>query len=274
MKTIVITGSTRGIGRGLAEEFLKLGCNVVISGRSSDTVAETIMNLAKKYSPEQVHGCACDINKVTEIQAMWDQSKARFGQIDYWINNAGMSIPRAHLVDSKSPDLKNIVATNLTGVLLSNQIVLKGMLEQDAGQIWNMEGFGSDGATQPGMVAYGATKRAVNYLNSALQKEVKGTNVMVNTLSPGIVVTELLLGDYDLTSAEWQKSKKIFNILADTVETVAPFLAKGVLAATKSGTKVAWLTNFKAFRRFMGAAFNKRDLFKDYEINTEVSKVS
>jgi len=113
------------------------------------------------------------------------------------------------------------------------------------------------------MCAYGATKRAVNYVNKALQKEVKGTEVQVCTLSPGIVITDLLLGDYDTSSPEWEKSKKIFNILGDTVATVTPYLVDGILKADKSGAKVVWLTGGKAFSRFMTAGFNKRDLFAD-----------
>jgi len=137
------------------------------------------------------------------------------------------------------------------------------MLAQGSGQIWNMEGFGSNDATQPGMAAYGATKRAVTYLNKALQKEVKGTAVQVNTLSPGIVVTDLLLSDYDLKSEQWKKARKIFNILGDKVETVTPWLVEKILATDGSGAKVAWLTGGKAFRRFLTAGFNKRDLFAD-----------
>ena len=79
------------------------------------------------------------------------------------------------------------------------------------------------------------------------------------------MVTDLLIGDYDTASAEWQKSKKIFNILGDTVETVTPFLADGILKADKSGAKVAWLTGGKAFLRFMTAGFNKRDLFAELQ---------
>ena len=115
------------------------------------------------------------------------------------------------------------------------------------------------------MVAYGATKRAVTYLNKALQKEVKGSVVQVCTLSPGIVVTDLLTGDYDLESDEWQKAKKILNILGDNVETVTPYLAEGILNTDKSGAKVAWLTGGKAFVRFLTAGFNKRDLFAHIE---------
>ncbi|WP_339719558.1 SDR family NAD(P)-dependent oxidoreductase [uncultured Paraglaciecola sp.] len=115
----------------------------------------------------------------------------------------------------------------------------------------------------PGMIVYGATKRAVTYLNKSLQKEIKGTQVQVNTLSLGIVVTDLLIGDYDTSSPEWHKVKKIFNILGDKVETVTPWLVNGILATKKTATTVAWLTGGKAFWRFMSAAFNKRDLFAE-----------
>ena len=187
----------------------------------------------------------------------------RFGRVDVWINNAGMSIERKPLQEADPADIQAIVETNLTGALLANRIVAAAMLTQGGGQIWNMEGFGSGGQVQPGMTAYGATKRAVNYMIKSLQKDLKDTPVQVCTLSPGIVVTDLLVGDYDTSSEAWTKAKKIFNILGDTVETVTPWLADQVLASNKPNAKVAWLTGGKAFGRFMTAGFNKRDLFAD-----------
>lgn len=265
MKTVVITGSTRGIGLGLAGQFLEQGCRVVVSSRHQDDVDNTIVALADAYGAEQVSGWRCDITKTEDLQGLWDFAQERFGTVDIWINNAGMSVSRKAfwLLDNSS--IERIVTTNLTGMLLANKIVLKGMVKQNHGQIWNMEGFGSDGMTQIGMTAYGSTKCAVNYLNKSLKKEVAATQVQVCTLSPGIVVTDLLTGDYDLQSEEWQKTKKIFNILADTVDTVAPYLVKGILNSNHNGAKVAWLTNRKAAFRFMTAMFNKRDLFTEIE---------
>ncbi len=260
MKTVVITGSTRGIGRGLAESFLDLGCQVVISGRREAVVQATVQALSDRF-PGKVGGVACDVTDVTALQRLWDEARNLFGRVDIWINNAGMSIARKPLSEADPQDIAAIVNTNLTGILLANRVVLAGMQAQGAGQIWNMEGFGSNGMTQVGMIPYGATKRAVNYLIKGLQKEVKGTPLQVCTLSPGIVVTDLLVGDYDQASEEWAKAKRIFNILGDTVETVTPWLARQVLATDKSGAKVEWLTTGKAFSRFMTAAFNKRDLF-------------
>lgn len=265
MKSVVVTGSTRGIGKGLAREFLKRGCRVVISGRSQPGVDAVVAELAAEYGAERVTGKACDITNVEHLQGLWDQAESVFGTVDVWVNNAGISITRDPLQEQSPQDISNIVNTNLGGILLANHVALKAMTQRGHGQIWNMEGFGSGGQTQAGMCAYGATKRAVNYINKSLQKEVKGSNIQVCTLSPGIVVTDLLLGDYDLQSAAWQKSKKIFNILGDTVETVTPFLVEGILNTRKSGATVAWLTGGKAFRRFMLAGFNKRDLFSNME---------
>ena len=260
MKTVVITGSTRGIGRGLAEAFLAQGCKVLVAGRGTAAVESVVAALEARY-PGKVAGAACDITQAAQLDNLWRVACAKFTRVDVWINNAGMSIARGPLHKAKAADIEAIVATNLTGALLANRIVIAEMLKQGGGQVWNMEGFGSNGATQPGMAAYGATKRGINYLIKALQKELKGTPVQVCTLSPGIVVTDLLIGDYDLKSKEWVKAKKIFNILGDTVETVTPWLAAQVLASNKPGATVAWLTTGKAFGRFMSAGFKKRDLF-------------
>lgn len=265
MKTVVITGSTRGIGLGLAENFLVRGCRVVISGRKQNQVDQVVAELAARHSNGSVAGKACDISQVDEIRALWDHAKETFQNVDIWVNNAGISIRRAPLHQQSHQDVETLIQTNFIGLMLANQVALVGMHSQGFGQIWNMEGFGSNGQSVAGMAAYGASKRAVNYLNQSLQKEVKGSQVQVCTLSPGIVVTQLLTGDYDLKSEEWKKAKKLFNVLGDTVETVTPFLVDGVLAANKSGSTVKWLTNRKALWRFMTAAFNKRDLFKSVE---------
>jgi len=263
MKTVVVTGSTRGIGRGLVEEFLKRGCRVAVSGRSQSPVDEVVTELSGLYGAANVTGHACEISSEVDLQGLWDTAVAAFGGVDVWINNAGISIARKPLHEQSAQSLQDIVSTNLFGALLACKVAIGNMHTQGHGQVWNMEGFGSTGQKAPGMVAYGATKRAVNYINACLQKEVVDTPVQVCTLSPGMVVTDLLVGDYDLQSDEWQKAKKIFNILGDKVETVTPFLVDGILSADKTGAKVAWLTTPKAFKRFMTAAFNKRDLFDD-----------
>jgi NAD(P)-dependent dehydrogenase (short-subunit alcohol dehydrogenase family) len=258
MKTVVITGSTRGIGRGLAEQFLARACKVVVSGRAAADVEAVVAEL---HGGENLTGRACDVTDIDALQGLWNHAGERFGKVDVWINNAGVDIPHRPLWDADPEDLRRIVDINLTGILLANKVVMAGMKTQGHGQVWNMEGFGSNGMVQAGMAPYGATKRAVNYLNKALRKDAEGTGIQVCTLSPGIVLTDLLLQDYDRQSEEWQRARRIFNIMADTVETVTPWLADGVLKTDRDGAKVEWLTGPKIGWRFMTSAFRKRDLF-------------
>ncbi len=265
MKNVVVTGSTRGIGNGLAREFLKRGCRVIITGRDPEPVNAVIDALAGEFGDDKVAGTICEVSSHDSLANLWQFAVDMFGSVDIWINNAGMSIERKPLAEQSARDIETIVAVNLTGLLLACKVAISGMLAQGSGQVWNMEGFGSGNQTASGMTAYGATKRAVTYVNKALQKEVEDGPVQVCTLSPGIVVTDLLTGDYDLKSDEWRKAKKILNILGDKVETVTPSLVDGILETDKSGAKVAWLTPGKAFLRFLTASFNKRDLFEDVE---------
>jgi short-subunit dehydrogenase len=153
-----------------------------------------------------------------------------------------------------------VVDVNLVGVLTGSAVALRGFLAQGHGQLWNMEGFGSGGQKAPGMAVYGASKRAVTYFTQALLKDTKGTPVQVGLLSPGIVLTELLTGDYESDPEGFAKAKMVFNFLGVRVETVTPWLVDRVLSTDRTGAHVQWLTKRKAFARF-ATAFRKRDLF-------------
>lgn len=263
MKTVVVTGSTRGIGRGLAEEFLKRQCKVVISGRNQAQADAVVTELGAEYGNENVAGKACEITVIDDVRGLWKHAKDVYGTVDVWVNNAAISLKTKPIWEHQPEELAQIASVNLGAAMVVNNIVIGGLLEQGKGQIWNMEGFGSDGRAQAGMTPYGATKRAIRYMNKSLQKEVADTNVQVCTLSPGMVTTDMLVGDYDRNSEEWQRIKRFFNILADKVETVTPFLAEGILAADRNGAKVVWLTTGKVLGRFLTAKFAKRDLFGD-----------
>jgi NAD(P)-dependent dehydrogenase (short-subunit alcohol dehydrogenase family) len=258
---VVVTGSTRGIGRGLAESFLDRDCRTMVTGRSPSAVDQAVGELGDRFGAELVGGCPVDVTEIDQLRTLWATAVDRFGQVDIWINNAGASAKRKPLWEQSADEISRVVDTNLTGSLLASKVALEGMVAQGHGALWNMEGFGSNNEAQIGMAAYGASKRAVKYLNKALQKDIAGTGVLANTLSPGIVATDLLVDDYDHTSEEWAKAKKIFNILGDNVETVTPWMAEKVLATDKTGQRVAWLTKRKAAGRFMTSSFNQRELF-------------
>lgn len=264
MKTIIITGSTRGIGLGLAKQFLSRGCSVVLSGRTKQTLEKELESLGKTFGAEKVFGTTCDVGVYESVQALWDAGTAKFGKIDIWINNAGVSAPSVPLWELSPMDIAAVVNTNLTGTLFGCKVALEGMLKQGSGQIYNFEGHGSDDRKIIGLATYGSTKRAVRYLTETLLLETKNTPVQVCTLSPGIVLTDLIFKQLKRAPKEKrEKNIKIYNILADTVETVTPWLAEQVLANNRSGAKIAWLTPAKVVTRFIGALVKKRDLFKD-----------
>jgi len=262
MKTIVITGSTRGIGLGLAREFLKHGCRVMLSGRTKETLDSALEALGREFGAEKVHGITCDVGVYENVQALWDAAAERFGRIDIWINNAGVNTPSVPLWQLPAHEISAVVTTNLTGTLLGCKAAIAGMLRQGSGQVYLFEGHGSDDRIIMGMAPYGATKRAIRYLNRSLQLDIQDTPVQVGTISPGIVLTDLILDQLKAAPPEKrQKNIKIYNILADTVETVTPWLAERVLENTKPAARIAWLTGPKIMGRFLTAGFRKRNLF-------------
>lgn len=258
---VVITGSTRGIGAGLATSFLDRGCAVVVSGRAPDVVAAAAGELAAVHGENRVLGVACDVTDRASLQALWDATVARFGRVDHWVLNAGVSQPLEPVWALDPTDIDTVVATNLTGTLHGVAVAAQGLRgQQGGGFVWLMEGFGSDGRTTAGLAAYGATKRAVRYLAKALAVDAEDVpGLRIGTLSPGIVVTDLLTAELDESTERGRKAAKVYRVLADRVETVTPWLADRVLAATRPGTKVAWLTSRKAAVRFATAAFSRRD---------------
>jgi NAD(P)-dependent dehydrogenase (short-subunit alcohol dehydrogenase family) len=263
VQTIVVTGSTRGIGRGLAVEFLKRGHQVVISGRSPDAVSRAVQDLGAGNS---LLGHTCDVRELASVQALWDAAVGRFGRVDMWINNAAIATDRLRLDELPGDQIVATIDTNLAGTLFGCKVALAGMLKQGSGQIYTFEGFGSDGMTSPGLAVYGSTKRAIRYLTQALAKEYRDSPVLIGSLSPGIVATDLLVySSKTRDPGEWQRAKRVMNILGDTVETVTPWLAEQALANQKQGARIAWLTRGKALRRFLTAPFIKRDLISELE---------
>jgi len=256
-KVVVVTGGTRGIGRGLVEAFLDRGCAVAFCGRSAASVDATVEALQGR----SVVGVVADVTDEAGMTKLWDEATATFGRVDVWVNNAGISAPRAPFQELSVSQVRDVLETNLLGSVTGSSVALRGFLGQGRGQLWNMEGFGSGGQMVAGMATYGASKRAVTYFTKALLKDTKGTAVQIGLLSPGIVVTDLLVGDYAGNPEQLAKAKKVFNILGDRVETVTPWLADRVLATDRTGAHVQWLTKPKAFGRFASAPVRKRDLF-------------
>ena len=192
---------------------------------------------------------------------MWEAARDHFGQIDIWINNAGMAHPETEIYNYTPVKVKRVIETNIIGAMYGAIVAMKGMQEQGFGSLYNMEGLGSDGRVIKGMTLYGTTKSALSYLTKAMAKETQGTPVLVGGLRPGMVATKLITEQYEGHPEEWERVKGIFNILSDRVETVTPWLARQILSNTKHGATIAWLNKRKLLARFLTAPFHKRNVF-------------
>ena len=260
-KHVIITGSTRGIGYGLAKSFLSHGCSVTISGRGAKAVDKTVADLKSRYEAGFIFGQACDVTILEQVQSLWDRSVEQFGKVDIWINNAGTSGERGLIWELPADEVHIPITTNVLGTVYGVQVAMKGMLTQGVGAIYNMEGMGSDGRKHAGLTMYGTSKCAIHYLTESLALEAKDTPVIIGALRPGMVITDMITDRYKDRPEEWERAKRIFNIIADRVENVTPWLAEKVLANQKSGATLAYSSTWKLFWRFLSQPFVKRDLF-------------
>lgn len=257
MKKIVITGSSKGIGYGLAKYFLEEGHKVVIVGSTEKSTMSAYNKFVKTF-PTSVYKVPCDVTDYAQVVNLGHKAAALMGGIDIWINNAGISQPAipTHLLSEEQ--IRKIVDVNIHGVINGSKFAMNYFIKKRGGALYNMEGLGSDGRIAANVGYYGSSKRFVRYYTRVLAKENKNKNIIVARLSPGMVTTDLLLKDIE-KSKNKEKTLKIFNILADKVEDVAPFLGKRILSNRKNDALIAWLTTPKIVFRFLTAGFIKRN---------------
>jgi chlorophyll(ide) b reductase len=169
---------------------------------------------------------------------------------------------KAPLHQTPESVLRAVVNTNLLGTMLGCKVALEMMLQWPGRKchVFNMEGAGARGNATPNSAAYGATKAAFRQLMKSLVKETSGTNVGVHTISPGMVLTDLLLSNREL------KALRIFNILAERPHTVAQWLVPRIRAVRGSGRYIPYLTGLGAAWRF-ATYFKRKDRFFDSQGN-------
>ena len=269
----VITGSSKGIGFGLAQSFLALGWSVVISARNLQQVQAAVVQLSAQFDASKIYGLSCDVTQQGDLQQLWDAAIARFKHVDVWINNAGSCHAAIEFKDIAAAELSSLIQTNILGSMLGSQVALQGMLQQGNGQIFNMEGWGSRGEWSAGMTAYSTTKRAVAYFSKALYKEtkLKGTEntatkphqIRVGTLSPGMVATDLLISSWVNGNAKnWHKMKRLFFFVIDPPEIVCAYLAKRIVENRKSNVRIIWMTPWRLLLRFFQPYYWRRNPVK------------
>ena len=263
MKIIVITGSTRGIGLAMAEAFLAQGCAVVISGRTQAAVDAVVGQLAQKYGWEHLLGTACQVTALEQVEALWAAVVERFGRVDVWVNNAGAAHAQQNLWELPPDEVRTVIETNILGTLYGVRVAMQGMMAQGSGKIFNLEGYGSSRRMMAGLNVYGTTKAGITFLSKALALEAKDTPLIIGTLQPGMVMTDLIFDQFKDAPEALEKAKPIFNIIADRPENVGPYLVEKMLAADRSGVNIQYLSSWKMAWRFLTARFNKRDLFSE-----------
>ena len=185
---LLITGISRGIGKAIALEFAKNKYNIIGCAKSDFNGLSDTKNLITSYGVDSYIEL-CDITNEEEIKKFIYDSTNKLGGIDILINNAGISYIGL-LQDMSILEWNNIINTNLTSAFLMSKYVIPYMLKKQNGHIINISSaWGNIGASME--VAYSASKGGLNTFTKALAKELAPSNILVNTISPGFIDTEM-----------------------------------------------------------------------------------
>lgn len=198
-KTVLITGSSRGIGKAIAIKYAKKGYNVVINCVKNKELLEKVKKEIEGYQTSCLSFVG-DVGDYEVCTAMFQEIKKAYGSLDILVNNAGISYVGL-LTDMEIQDWNQILQNNLTSVFNCCQLALPDMLHQKKGKIINISSvWGSTGASCE--VAYSATKGGVNAFTRALAKELAPSHIQVNAVACGAIDTEMnhFLADEELLS--------------------------------------------------------------------------
>lgn len=187
-KTVVITGSSRGIGAAAALEFAQLGYNVVINYNKSKEKALAILEKVRNLGCDAI-AIKADVSKFSEADYLISKSLEEFGKIDILINNAGIAEQKL-FTELSEKDWRRMFDVNIHGMFNCTLPVVNHMIENHKGKIINVSSvWGITGASCE--VHYSASKAAVIGFTKALAKEIGPSGVQVNCVAPGVIDTEM-----------------------------------------------------------------------------------
>ena len=210
-ETAIVTGSTSGIGKKIAELFLKEGCKVVICSRSEANVNQTLAEFKKQFG-DSVIGIPCDVSDPVAVKNLIDKTMEAFGSIRILVANAGVNLtygPFQYLTPDKvNSNAKTIIEINLIGILNFVSAVLPQMIKQKYGRIITLSGGGADRPVE-NMTIYSASKGGVLAFSRCLAKELESgeNDIKINVFQPGMVLTNL----YNVSLIEAWKDKETYD---------------------------------------------------------------
>jgi NAD(P)-dependent dehydrogenase (short-subunit alcohol dehydrogenase family) len=191
-RTAIVTGGAAGIGRHYARALAAEGARVVIADVADG--AEAVAEIAAAHGGDAATSVACDVSREDEVKALVARAVGRYGAIDILVNNAALFAPLAQTpVQDIDVDLwDKVFAVNVRGVFLMVKHVAPHMIARRSGKIVNI-GSGTVYKGLPGMAHYTASKGAIATLTRTLSRELGAHGICVNTLSPGLILSETLL---------------------------------------------------------------------------------
>jgi 3-oxoacyl-[acyl-carrier protein] reductase len=183
-RTAFVTGSTRGIGRAIAEQLHAAGAKVAVVGRSLETAAAVAAEIGAR-----ARGFACDVTAPDSIRAAIAACETELGPVDILVNNAGLTRDNL-LLRLGQAEWDEVLAANLTGAFVSTQAVIKGMMKRRFGRVINITSVvGVTG--NAGQANYAASKAGLIGFSKSVAKEYAARGVLVNCVAPGFIETDM-----------------------------------------------------------------------------------
>lgn len=187
-KLVVVTGASRGIGRGLATILAEEGARVALAARDTDTLHLVKAEIEEKGGEAHVFGL--DLRRVSSIRECFAQIEEKLGPIDVLVNNAGITRDRMFLKMTKE-DWDAVMSTNLDSMFNVTKQVVPDMVEKGWGRIINISSVNGEKG-QAGQTNYSAAKAGMHGFSMALAQELATKGVTVNTVSPGYIGTDMV----------------------------------------------------------------------------------
>lgn len=189
MKTVLITGASRGIGKEIATKFAKNGYNIILNYNKSEKKAKDLALSLEKLGARTLL-CKADVSNDKEVEKMIKNSLSTFGNIDVLVNNAGVALSKI-LQETTSSEIQKTFGVNTFGTINCTKAVVKNMISNKSGKIINISSiWGKVGASME--TIYSASKGAVIAFTLALAKELAPSNISVNCICPGVIETDML----------------------------------------------------------------------------------